>query len=120
MKKKFKIVGINNEKYESINPNIISSIVETCKDAFGDTMPQEEVLRHLYPTNRLYLALNKKNKVVGFSTLILGDDYIEMSGVAVRKDMQGSGLYSALSLARINHGIDRGKNNVKFNTQNPF
>ena len=72
----------------------------------------------LLPTDMLYLAYNDQ-EIVGFATAVLQKDALDLVGAAVKKQAQGSGIYSQFSLRRINFGINRGKNNVNLRTQNP-
>jgi hypothetical protein len=96
----------------------INDLVEIAMDAFGPGMTVGEVLEHVYPTDKLYIA-QVGGKSVGFATLKLEEDSGDLAGTAIRPGFQGNGLYSEFCRRRVTDARTAGKNSITLRTQNP-
>lgn len=116
--REYKFVELPKQNYNLLNGSLIEGIIETGRDAFGPSMSTEEIKDHIYPTDHLYLAY-KQNRIVGFATAIVKEDYIDLVGAAIREEAQGSSIYSDFVLKRINLALNEKKNAIQLRTQNP-
>jgi len=116
--REYKYIELPKAKYHLLEGPLEEGIVQVGLDAFGQGMTRKEILEHILPTDMLHIAYNKQG-IVGFATAMLKKDAIDLVGAAVKKKVQGSGVYSCFSLRRINFGINRGRKKVVLRTQNP-
>ncbi len=115
---KTNFVELGKGQFGLLTKPILTGIVETALDAFGSGMDEKEVLEHIYPADRLYLA-HESGVVVGFATAKLKQDAVYLAGAGVREDAQGNGIHQSFTQRRINFGLEHKKSKVEFRTQNP-
>ncbi len=113
-----RFIELPKSRFDLLQGPLLEGIVEVGLDAFGEGMTREEILEHLFPTDRIYVAYTG-GRVLGFATAKLKEDSVDLVGVAVQEEQQGNGLYSELCLRRVNLGLDRGRKAVELRTQNP-
>ena len=116
--KEYKYIELPKAKYGLLLGPLEEGIVQVGLDAFGAGMTKEEILEHILPTDLLQIAYNKQG-ITGFATALFKKETIDLVGAAVKREAQGSGIYSHFSLRRINFGLNRGRNKVQLRTQNP-
>lgn len=99
---------------------VLDGIFTTAFDAFGPGITREEVLAHIRPANRLYVAYGM-GTVVGFATA--KRDYnpqrIDFVGAAVRPCAERNGIYKQFCTSRINFTLESAMNCFTLRTQNP-
>lgn len=115
---KIRIVEFPKRQFDSLNKKIVEGIIDAALEAFGPGMTTEEVLSHVYPTDRLYIA-SGRGRILGFATAILKEQSVYLAGAAITEEAQGKGLYSDFCMRRINFGLENEKEEIGLTTQNP-
>ncbi len=115
---KIQFSEIRKEEYKQIPRETIEGIIAVAMDAFGEGMTRKEVMEHIEPTDRIYLAASK-NAIAGFATVTIKSDVVDLTGAAVRKDYQTNGIYYNFARSRIILANAHGINCIDFRTQNP-
>ncbi|MBU1202357.1 MAG: GNAT family N-acetyltransferase [Nanoarchaeota archaeon] len=118
MKEKIKLTTIKKENYGLLEKSVLDNIVTIGMDAFGFGMTEKEILEHIYPTDKLYLAFCGE-EIVGFATLTLKEYTADLTGAAVKTRFQRNGIYKALCSERVQDGLDYGDDYFELRTQNP-
>lgn len=116
--REYKYIELPRERYNLLAGRLEEGIIQVGLTAFGPGMSKAEIMEHILPTDMLYLAF-RGPEIIGFATAMVRSDALDLVGAAVKKQVQGSGVYSNFSLRRINFGMNQGKDNLTLRTQNP-
>jgi GNAT superfamily N-acetyltransferase len=112
------IINIHSDNYKNLDKEVLGGIVRVGQRAFGESMDGNEILEHILPTDRLYLA-RENNILQGFATANINLESIHLEGTAVDPEYQGRGLYRKFTCEIIDLALDQSKQAITMRTQNP-
>jgi hypothetical protein len=101
-----------------LESNELKSVVRIAKDAFGSSMPDNEVKRVIMPNTFLWIAY-KEGIGVGFTAATQKQNEIYLAAAAIVKSERGKGLYPIFNKLRIEEGLNKNFSIFTTRTQNP-
>ena len=112
------MISISRCNYDILSPQVIDGIVQVGMAAFGLGMLKQEILDHIFPTDKLYLSF-KGSTISGFATAKLKAESVDLVGAAVHPDLQRRGTYLEFGLRRILFAYNAGRHTLELRIQNP-
>lgn len=116
MKSRYTIIETHPKVLQQKQKN---EIVEVGLDAFGQEMTDREILDHVLPMHRAYLAyVGAQKNVMGFATAQLDPTSVDFS-IAVHTKAQQNGIYGDLLIRISDLALNTQRQMLTFRTQNP-
>jgi GNAT superfamily N-acetyltransferase len=108
----------------------LQGIIDTGMEAFGHGMTHTEIIDHVSPASRIYVAVSgyhesideitEPSQILGFGLVEGKSDEAYLSGAAVRPSAQKKGIYSDLLNERVSEILAEGIGRISTRTQNPI
>ena len=116
MKSRYTIIETHPKVLQQKQKN---EIVEVGLDAFGQEMTDREILDHVLPMHRAYLAyVGAQKNVMGFATAQLDPASVDFS-IAVHTKAQQNGIYGDLLIRISDLALNTQRQMLTFRAQNP-
>lgn len=110
---------------KTISDDLLMKLSEVGVRSFGSSMPLDEVRKHIRESHHVFVGFDVEERPIAFggSKYTIEEDTrmpcLYLSGAFVDPQSRKTGLYNALSLRRILHGLELGYRIVAVRTQNP-